>query len=294
MAWQSMHAMMYKRGTTHTAAATEQLMMRRVRDDCRTARRRRESESVIRTRRARQHAVSRMRCCKKMQACASVKSSRNQCPPPGPAPLYTAPQPNPPSVATLAPAARAGVRLCKRPAAASKNEARACACACTRDASSGRARTSASRNLVRYVLSGSRYSSKPSVCIVHSRSSPLMVLRRSRRHLSLALQARREQQQQQPQCRAVKATAARAAGLLAPPAASGAQRVHTLRAAFARGWSCCCTCFTNLLLLQLLQQLAGRLSSAFHPGQRALAAAAHRACTAAAAALLPPCTLTRW
>lgn len=41
--------------------------------------------------------------------------------------------------------------------------------------------------LCRYTLSGSTYSSKPSVDIAHSRSSPLMVLRFSRWHLSLAL-----------------------------------------------------------------------------------------------------------
>lgn len=39
----------------------------------------------------------------------------------------------------------------------------------------------------RYTLSGSTYSSKPSVLMAHSKSSPLMVLRFSRWHLSLAL-----------------------------------------------------------------------------------------------------------
>lgn len=44
-----------------------------------------------------------------------------------------------------------------------------------------------SLNLARYTLSGSMYESKPSVCMAHSRSSPMMVFRRSRWHLSLAL-----------------------------------------------------------------------------------------------------------
>ena len=47
-----------------------------------------------------------------------------------------------------------------------------------------------SRNFARYTFNGSTYSSKPSVLIAHSRSSPFIVFRFSRWHLSLALSRR--------------------------------------------------------------------------------------------------------
>ena len=50
---------------------------------------------------------------------------------------------------------------------------------------------STSLYLDRYSFSGSTYSSKPRVLMAHSKSSPLMVFRFSRWHLSLALRWRR-------------------------------------------------------------------------------------------------------
>lgn len=55
----------------------------------------------------------------------------------------------------------------------------------------GKPRLLTSLYLCRYILRGSTYSSKPSALMAHRRSSPLIVLRFSLEHLSLALHERK-------------------------------------------------------------------------------------------------------
>ena len=95
----------------------------------------------------------------------------------------------------------------------------------------------------RYTLSGSTYSSKPSVLMAHSKSSPLMVLRFSRWHLSLALRdeaASRQRGGARPP--GSRACAWRPAGLLRHPGLlpSPGSRVRQVRRASCRPAAGCC------------------------------------------------------